>query len=100
MTGALLLALLAVAAVVAVAWPLLRAPASDDVAETADPETLLRLDLRERRDAALAALQELELDHRTGKLDDADYEQARAELRAEAAAAIEALERAGVESAP
>jgi hypothetical protein len=100
MTAALLLALLAIAAVVAVAWPLLRPPSSGDIAEPADPAALRRLELRERRDAALTAIQELELDHRTGKVDDDDYARAHAELRAEAAAAIEALDRAGVESAP
>jgi hypothetical protein len=92
MTGIALLALLVLAAVIAVAWPLLRAPAPQDVAEPADPAALHRLQLRERRDAALAALQELELDHRTGKVDDADYERARAELRLEAAEAIGALD--------
>ena len=92
MTAIVVLALLAVAATVAVAWPLLRPVADEDVVAPADPAVLQRLALRERRDAALTALQDLELDRRTGKIDESDYEQARAELRAVAAAAIAALD--------
>jgi hypothetical protein len=92
MTAVVLLALLAVAAAIAVAWPLVRRPEADDIVAGTDPASLRRLELRERRDEALAALQELDMDHRTGKIADADYDQARTELRAAAAEAIEALE--------
>ena len=49
--------------------------------------------LREERDQALEALRDLELDRRTGKIADEDFAVLDAELRARAAAAIEALER-------
>ena len=92
MTAVILLGLLVVVAALAVAWPLVRRAEATDVVAQADPAALRRLELRERRDEALAALLELDLDHRTGKIADADYERARAELRATAAAAIEALD--------
>jgi len=89
--GVVLLILLAVLAVLFVVVPLLR---TTDVEEwkAASAEQLRRIELRERRDNAYVALRELELDHDTGKLDDADYAAATAELRAEAVAALAALE--------
>ena len=51
-----------------------------------------RLELAEERDRALAALKELELDHRTGKVSDADYRALVGPLRREAAEALRALE--------
>jgi hypothetical protein len=55
-----------------------------------------RLELAEARDRALAALKELELDHRTGKVSDEDYRALVGPLRREAAEALRALEpRAG-----
>jgi cytochrome c-type biogenesis protein CcmI len=89
--GVVLLALLVVLAVLFVVVPLLR---TTDVEEwkAASAEQLRRIELRERRDNAYVALRELELDHDTGKLDDADYAAATAELRAEAVAALAALE--------
>ena len=44
---------------------------------------------------ALAALKELEFDHRTGKIGDDDYRETLAPLRQEAAAALRALDRYG-----
>ena len=69
-----LAAMLAVVAVVFVARPFLRdpSPASDRLDELA-PEARQRLALAEERDRALAALKELEFDHRTGKVSDQDY---------------------------
>jgi hypothetical protein len=58
---------------------------------------LERVALRERRDAAYAALRELELDHTTGKLTDEDYARARAALRAEAVGVLAALDEDEVE---
>jgi hypothetical protein len=58
----------------------------------ADEQQRRLADLRERRDAAYAGLRELEVEQRTGKLTDADYEAARAALRAEAVEALRALE--------
>lgn len=94
MTLALVLgALLAAAAVVFVARPFLREPApqSDRLDE---PGTLerRRLELVEERDRALAALKELEFDHRTGKVSDEDYRLQLGPLRRRAAETLRALE--------
>lgn len=98
MSAALVLgALLAAACVVVVALPYLREPHADGdvLAEPSDLD-LRRLDLAEARDRALAALKELELDHRTGKVSDEDYRALVGPLRREAAEALRALEpRAG-----
>lgn len=90
--GGLLLVGLVVVAVLFVVVPLLRSGTSKDEWTTATAEQARRIELRERRDAAYVALRELELDHETGKLDDRDYATATAELRAEALAALAALE--------
>jgi hypothetical protein len=94
MTLALALgAVLTVLAVVFVARPFLRepAPASDRLDELNELERR-RLELIEDRDRALAALKELEFDHRTGKVTDADYRTLVGPLRRRAAAALRALE--------
>jgi hypothetical protein len=94
MTLALVLgALLAVIAVVFVARPFLRepAPASDRLDEPGELERR-RLELVEERDRALAALKELEFDHRTGKVTDEDYRVQVGPLRRRAADALRALE--------
>jgi hypothetical protein len=85
--------LLALAAVVAVAVPFLREPAprSDRLDEPGEPERR-RLELAEERDRALVALKELEFDHRTGKVSDADYRTLVGPLRRRAADALRALE--------
>ena len=89
-----LAAVLAVVAVVFVARPFLRdpAPASDRLDELA-PEARKRLALAEERDRALAALKELEFDHRTGKVSDEDYRTQVGPLRRRAAEVLRALER-------
>ncbi len=51
-----------------------------------------RLELAEQRDRALAALKELEFDHRTGKVSDEDYRSMVGELRRAAADALRALD--------
>jgi hypothetical protein len=85
--------LLAVACVVFVARPFLREPdARDDRLAVAGEHERERLRLSEERDRALAALKELEFDHRTGKISDADYRELVGPLRREAAAALAALE--------
>jgi hypothetical protein len=93
----LLGALLAAGCVVLVALPYLREP--DPLADALDEPSELdrrRLELAETRDRALAALKELELDHRTGKVSDDDYRALVGPLRREAAEALRALEpRAG-----
>ncbi|HEX2045756.1 MAG TPA: hypothetical protein VHF23_09030 [Gaiellaceae bacterium] len=90
----LLAALLTAALVVYVARPFLRAGEREhDVAEDGG-EAAERLRLLEERDRALAALKELEFDHRTGKVSDADYRALVGPLRREAGEALRALERA------
>jgi len=94
MTVALVLgALLAVAVVVFVARPFLREPAprSDRLDELGEADRR-RLELVEERDRALAALKELEFDHRTGKVTDTDYRAQVGPLRRRAAEALKALE--------
>ena len=88
----LLAALVAVACVLAVALPYLREPEPDDdtLAEPGE-EGQRRLGLAEARDRALAALKELELDHRTGKVGDEDYRALVGPLRREAAEALKGL---------
>ena len=53
---------------------------------------LRRLDLVEERDRALAALKELEFDHRTGKVSDEDYRALVGPLRRRAAETLRALD--------
>lgn len=93
MTVALALgALLAVACVVLVALPFLREPepASDELhALTGDERR--RLQLAEERDRALAALKDLEVDHRAGRVNDEDYRTSIGPLRREAAEALRSL---------
>jgi hypothetical protein len=90
-------ALLAVACVLLVALPFLREPRTRDdrLARPGELEQR-RLELAEERDRALAALKELEFDHRTGKISDEDYRQLVGPLRRRAADALRALDlRAG-----
>jgi hypothetical protein len=99
---AVILALaLAVACVVFVARPFLRdpAPANDRLAELS-PAERERMRFAEERDRALAALKELEFDHRTGKISDADYRELVGPLRQQAAEALRALEPRTISAAP
>ena len=94
MTPALVVAgALAILVVLWVARPFLRepAPASDRLDEPGELERR-RLELVEERDRALAALKELEFDHRTGKVTDEDYRSLVGPLRRRAAEALRALE--------
>jgi hypothetical protein len=95
--GLALGALLAVLCVVYVALPFLREPEPErDRLEEPDELERRRLLLAEDRDRALAALRELELDHRTGQVTDEDYRTLVGPLRRQAAEALRALEpRAG-----
>ena len=84
---------LAAGVVVLVALPFLRDPtAADDRLDAPTEAEERRLALIEERDHALAALKELEFDHRSGKLDDADYRQLLGPLRQAAAAALRSLD--------
>jgi hypothetical protein len=86
-------ALIAVVAVVLVALPFLRAGRSDEHGDAPSPAEERRLALIEERDHALAALKELEFDHRTGKIGDEDYRALVGPLRRAAAEALRALDR-------
>ena len=102
MTLALVLAAtLVVACVLAVALPFLREPEpdSDELVEL-DEDELRQLELLESRDRALAALKELEFDHRTGAVSDADYRAQVGSLRRDVAAALQALGQAAGKGSP
>lgn len=94
MTALVVGALVALAAVVLVALPFVRRGGPDasdrlDVPSEADEQ---RLAFVEERDHALAALKELEFDHRTGKVGDEDYRALVGPLRRTAAEALRALD--------
>lgn len=83
----LIVAVLALAGICAfVAAPLVAGRPSEAAAPAAN------LDVLERRDRALAALRELEFDHRTGKVSDVDYRALVGPLRRRAAESLRALE--------
>ena len=95
-------AAIAVLCVLWVAAPFLREPAlaaEADRLEELDAVAERAIDLAEQRDRALAALKELEFDHRTGKLSDDDYREQVGPLRRDAAEALRGLEaaRAGLQ---
>jgi hypothetical protein len=92
-TAALLGAFVAVIAVLLVAAPFLLepAPADDRLREPGELDKRA-LQLAEEKDRALAALKELEFDHRTGKLSDDDYQELVGGYRRRAAAALRSLE--------
>jgi hypothetical protein len=84
-------AVLAIGSVVLVAAPFLREPVpADDRLLRPGAAEQRRLALAEERDRALAALKELEFDHRTGKVSDEDYRQLVGVLRHRAAEALRA----------
>jgi len=89
----LLGALLAVGCVLLVARPFLREPSpEDDRLEEPGTRERERIALEEERDRALAALKELEFDHRTGKVSDEDYRAQVGPMRRRAAELLRALE--------
>ena len=100
--GLALGALLAVACVLFVARPFLRDPAPGESDRLDEPGELerRRLDLVEERDRTLAALKELEFDHRTGKVSDDDYRALVGPLRRRAAETLRALEPRASAAAP
>lgn len=102
MTLALVLAAtLAVACVVVVALPFLREPEPEsDSLDDLDEDEIRRLGLLEARDRSLAALRELEFDHRTGTVSDEDYRLQVGTLRRDVAVALQALERDSEEGRP
>jgi hypothetical protein len=101
MTAVVLGGLIAAIAVFLVALPFLRGAdgSSEFLDEPTDAEER-RLILIEERDHALAALKELEFDHRTGKVDDIDYRASVGPLRRAAADALQALDAQERREAP
>jgi len=89
-TALVLGALIAVAAVVLVSLPFLLG--GSDELDAPDDAAERRLELIDERDRALAALKEIEFDHRSGKIDDEDYRRLVGPLRRAAAAALQALD--------
>jgi hypothetical protein len=92
-TGLVLGALIAVAAVILVSLPFLLR--SDEDFDAVDEAAERRLELIDARDRALAALKEHEFDHRSGKIDDTDYRTLVGPLRRAAAEALQALDAGG-----
>lgn len=82
-------AFVAVAAVLLVASPFLREPVpANDLLREPGADDRRALEAAEEKDRALAALKELEFDHRTGKLSDEDYRELVGGYRRRAAAAL------------
>ena len=96
-----LAAALAVVCVVAVAMPFLREPEPEsDALDDLDEHERARLELLEERDRALAALKELEFEHRTGTISDEDYRAQVGQLRRDVASALQALGKGSEEVRP
>jgi hypothetical protein len=86
-------AVLACACVLYVALPFLREPdPTEDRLNEPGALEKRALELAEEKDRALAALKELEFDHRTGKVSDEDYRELIGPLRVRVAEALRALE--------
>jgi type II secretory pathway component PulM len=84
-----LLTLLLLAAVIAVvSAPLLR------TRKTTEPETPRHAELSAAREAKYREIRDAELDYKTGKLSQTDYEAINAALRAEAVEILDRLEEA------
>jgi hypothetical protein len=91
-----LAAVLAIACVLAVALPFIKEPEPEsDRLDEPDEAERRRLELLEARDRSLAALKELEFEHRTGTISDEDYKALLGPLRREAAEALRALDGEG-----
>ncbi len=84
-----LTALLAVVAIGAVVWPILRPPRPDLADVPANQELA---ELTAKRDAALRAVKDLEFDYQTGKVSQEDYVVYERALKAQAVTAIQAVD--------
>jgi hypothetical protein len=91
-------AVIVIGALVFVAWPLV-SPEPEPEPELSERDRR-RLAAAERRDEVYAALRDLELDLRTGKITPADVEVERARLRAQAGEALRELDRLDSEAHP
>ena len=90
--AALILAVVALAVVLFIAWQLVRRQTAGDQLDPLTDDQRRRLALREERDLALQAIKELEIDRSTNHIGDQDYDELVAEYRAQAAKAIAALD--------
>ncbi len=95
MFSAIILGLIALVVILAVAWPLVRPARDEDRLDPLSANQRRRLALREERDLALSALNEIELDLATHHIGEDDYAELVADYRARAAAAISALDAEG-----
>lgn len=95
----ILVAAVTMGALLYVARPLFGNPTLPPASQT-DEVAARRLELVEERDRALAALKELELDHRTGKVSDVDYRELIGPLRMRAAETLRSLEPAAPAGSP
>jgi len=84
--------MLILAAIAAVAWPLLN-PARPSTAAEGERSPELE-ELAGQRDNAYQAIRELEFDHQLGNLSQQDYQSLRERYRSEAAAVLRQLEQA------
>lgn len=96
--AAVILAVVALAVVVFIAWPLVRPQTAADQLDPLTDAQRRRLALREERDLALQAIKELEIDRSTNHIGDQDHDELVAQYRAQAAAAIAALDAEGDEA--
>jgi hypothetical protein len=92
MLAAVILAVIALAAVIFIAWPLVRPLTVADQLDPLSDDQRRRLALREERDLALQAIKELEVDLATNHIGQEDYAALVADYRAQAAEAIAALD--------
>jgi len=91
--------LLVVLVVLALIVLLVSAPLRRRGAEEADEDSV-RAELEAARDAKYREIRDAELDHRTGKLSDADWRAQDRALRAEAVDILRRLDEAGLGEAP
>jgi hypothetical protein len=89
----IVLAVLAIVVLI-VSGPLRRAPRQRHEGEPEDGNQTDMADLQAAREAKYREIRDAELDHRTGKLSDQDYDVVDQALRAEAIEILRALDRA------
>jgi uncharacterized membrane protein len=92
-----LVVILTLAVACAVAWPLLRGGGRGAARDGGPPDESeeRRRDLREALDRSLAAIREIDFDHRSGHLSDEDFAALDAAERARAVALIRELDELG-----
>jgi hypothetical protein len=90
MIGYVLVALAALALIAVVAWPLIRPSLHEGSPPAPDDE---RARIQEDVERSLAAIREIEFDHRAGNLSDADYAALDGAERARTAELLRRLDR-------